>query len=816
MRFNHLNIHALGPFAHAELDLRDVDGDLIAVTGENGAGKTTMLELLVAGGAYRKMVTRESMIDIATARDSYLEVEIEHNGHAYRVRHNADAVARASTAVVFVDGGEPAYKSTLVRDFDTWSKRTMPPSEVTFAGTFSAQGAGGFLRLPASDRKAVLLRAIGLERIERAAKRAGDAVGVAAQAVAVAEHAVADERARAGVAPTDEEMSEAHRAVDATRARAVALAGEFDQARIADAAAAEHNAQRGGVVLRAEQARTYLARVERDLLDAHRRLRAEEDTLAGADVIRAAAKRSAEIAELLAAPPVADRDHARVRGVVELEYTKARACRGALERAEMELAKAQTALGRFPTDKQCDVADEACANAEVAANMARERLADTRTRLASANRELLTGSKDRIVGLRDGLSSIILTETLGSTEAIARSTLARDDRAEERISAAPATIDSLAKEIADLEVAHNDAVSRAAHFAGFRVQREQRLKAAERVAELAAEVQSARVPWQAAEVALLAAREKERIADAALANETARRMALVDERAGLSVAAARLPELSVADGRAQELRAAIDTLTREHVDASTAAERCSEELEAAGPAHARRTDIPALEQALVAAVDERNAAEQRLWRAEDARARAIAGEARLLELEGELAAARRDHEDWTRLALDLGRDGLQALEIDAAAPELTQLTNDLLHTCVGPRWTVSVEASKTSADGKRQLDGMEVLVLDGERGRQGRAESLSGGERTLVGEALALAITELACRRAGTERPLLVRDEPDAALSPANTRVYVAMIRRAARIIGAERVLLVSQIPEVQDLCDARVRVADGCITVEP
>ncbi|MGB3945393.1 MAG: hypothetical protein WBK76_00995, partial [Candidatus Saccharimonadales bacterium] len=193
-------------------------------------------------------------------------------------------------------------------------------------------------------------------------------------------------------------------------------------------------------------------------------------------------------------------------------------------------------------------------------------------------------------------------------------------------------------------------------------------------------------------------------------------------------------------------------------------------------------------------------AEQRL---EQARA----GSGRAAELETELEAAERDLADWQRLAADLGRDGLQATEIDAAGPELTELVNDLLHRCHGPRFTVSIETQRLSADGKRTLEGCEVRVLDVERGRDTTAETLSGGEAVLVGEAVSLALAMLACRRAGVERPTIVRDESGSALSPENARVYVSMLRRAAELVDADKVLLVSHTPEVWDLCDARVEL---------
>jgi ABC-type lipoprotein export system ATPase subunit len=74
----------------------------------------------------------------------------------------------------------------------------------------------------------------------------------------------------------------------------------------------------------------------------------------------------------------------------------------------------------------------------------------------------------------------------------------------------------------------------------------------------------------------------------------------------------------------------------------------------------------------------------------------------------------------------------------------------------------------------------------------------------------------LACRRAGVKGPTLIRDESGAALDPQNARNYVAMLRRAAELVGASHVLFVSHSPEVQELADARIVVQDGEVTVAP
>ena len=60
----------------------------------------------------------------------------------------------------------------------------------------------------------------------------------------------------------------------------------------------------------------------------------------------------------------------------------------------------------------------------------------------------------------------------------------------------------------------------------------------------------------------------------------------------------------------------------------------------------------------------------------------------------------------------------------------------------------------------------------------------------------------------GHGAPSYTNDRAGAALDPERVRAYVAMLRRAVDLTGADRCLLVSHSPEVQEMCDARVEVA--------
>jgi DNA repair exonuclease SbcCD ATPase subunit len=109
------------------------------------------------------------------------------------------------------------------------------------------------------------------------------------------------------------------------------------------------------------------------------------------------------------------------------------------------------------------------------------------------------------------------------------------------------------------------------------------------------------------------------------------------------------------------------------------------------------------------------------------------------------------------------------------------------------------------------LETLDVWVIDTgteqHKGREGLIETFSGGEKTILAEALSLALTQLACRLSGAERPTLIRDESAGQLSEGNAPIWMAMLRRAADIINVDRILFVNHDRQTWDLADARINV---------
>jgi exonuclease SbcC len=201
--------------------------------------------------------------------------------------------------------------------------------------------------------------------------------------------------------------------------------------------------------------------------------------------------------------------------------------------------------------------------------------------------------------------------------------------------------------------------------------------------------------------------------------------------------------------------------------------------------------------------------------AEVARAREVLAAAeRAAEQVEELRASIKDDtadlDDWKHLQKALGRDGVQALEVDAAGPEVSDLVNDLLHSCFGSRFTAKLETTALKADGKGTKEVFDLMVLDSEMGREGSASDLSGGERVIVAEALSLAIAIFNTRRSSIPILDLWRDEACGALDVDNAPRYPVMLRKALEIGGFHRVFFISHVPELWALADRTIEVIGG------
>ncbi|NRA02884.1 MAG: ATP-binding cassette domain-containing protein [Myxococcales bacterium] len=809
MTYRNIHIHNMGPFSDVELDLEAIEGQLIAISGPNGVGKTTLLELLTGGLSYRSCRTRGTLAHLATARDSYIEGTVV-NGRPWKIRQTVDATSGKSEALVTAEDGSHPFDTGKVRDFDAWSKTTLVPPEVLYASAVSVQREQGFLSLTRGDRMAVLLRVIGMERLELLAEAAR---GEAREARRVLEAV----RVRQDEALTSALDLDAQKGLlERVRAEAAAADLDLEQAekrlRRAELAAADE-AMAAELRSRHDASRKRVALHRGAFTDNAERLANNRKLLEQRDEIMEAMRKDTELLEFcethMAESVAFERAAEKLEGEArELSGEHERVTRlrlGAIEGQKRATARLKDADTIANAVHGIEDLRKVVHDAEISSEGADMRLATLRG-------SLLGHKDERIVLLRQGLERSQGPEWMEEAIDAAAEALADDDALVVQHEGLPTRIENAkaqARELIDMIGQAKGALSLADGLVGRK-----------------GEIVAAQEDFE---------RDGHTImhADTALAKLNENASATEDKAATKRIAQKGQQDLAA---KVQEERDQLQPLTRKLKNLEAAATRV-EELEhqqialnaACVEAEAERDQLPELPEFAAITKDlgpHRDAIEDQRRHAKNVHAlvgtadggvqRAIEDQQKLVKIEVERVGAERELAEWTRLAADVGRDGLQALEVDAAVPALNAIVNDMLHECHGSRFTVEFRTERDVDNGKSQREALDVQVIDNLKGRDALAETYSGGEMVIVGEAVALGLCVLGCECMGIDNPTLVRDETGAALDADNRPAYVRMLRHAAKRIGAEHVLYVSHDPGMIEAADARIMIdKNGIVTVD-
>ncbi|MDC6177110.1 AAA family ATPase [Ralstonia solanacearum] len=161
---------------------------------------------------------------------------------------------------------------------------------------------------------------------------------------------------------------------------------------------------------------------------------------------------------------------------------------------------------------------------------------------------------------------------------------------------------------------------------------------------------------------------------------------------------------------------------------------------------------------------------------------------------------------WKLLGKALGNDGVIALSIDDAGPEITKKVNDLLMACYGPRFTIGIHTQTELTNGERR-EGFEIRVHDAQADSDKEFAVMSGGQKVWINECLTRGIALYRAQGAGTGFQTLFTDEADGPLDPERKREFMKMKREVLRLGGYEREFFISQTPDLVDEADAVIDV---------
>jgi len=809
VRLHTIRAQGLGPLvAPIELDVDALRGPLVAIVGPNGEGKSTLLEAALAAiDPDRKTPTRGTLLGLADGhgRGSTLEVEFTFR-HRTKIRHELGR----ERSYVSIDGTNLDDLEGKVSKVAAWSRQNMLPPAVARAAVMLPQRSEGLIEADGAERRAILLRAIGVEEMEGLAKGARAQGADAARALADHDQAIAVKRSAA--AP------EGERAGALTKLRASLAAAEERQRRGQERLSADTDALRGYQV-RAETAAVAGARAEA----AARRLCAAHD--ARADLERRRAKISGAWADSAEIRQAADRSRAISTEIHAIEATRS-ADLAIAEREEAAAAAAHAAVvaerARWRAADQRHGAAQGRMADRVAVEAAAEELPRARAAVAALEQELAAldervealraiteaGTLGRIEGLRTSLGSVATARRLDDAKKTARAGLSADD-------IAAAAIDR-GTELDDLVATRAGTADRLDTARATLLKTERNAARAEDVKAAASDHAAAMAERAAAETAGKAAKEEaaghEHAAGAARAKVVEVDSAIADLRAELD----GLRDLADREGEIAGAEAQLGTLDEMLRAADVEIQAAEEEVAGAPPPEnlGPPPDVEAAKGEIAAAGAEVAHLTAAVALAERDLEAAVEAGRELAVLLAERPALVERHQDWLFLAECLGLTGMQSLEIDAAGPRLTTEFNDLLHQSYGGRYSGEVNATRRSKDKKKDIDECEILVLDTLRNRSQDVRLFSGGQRVPLTTAFFLSLAIYLCNTRGLEAPTLLLDEPGSGLDEENFGPWLDMLRLASRRVRASKVLVVTHDRRVVDAADSVVEIRGGQLTI--
>ncbi|HET7674481.1 MAG TPA: hypothetical protein VFL54_03060, partial [Gammaproteobacteria bacterium] len=713
-----------------DLDRLVSDAELVAIIGDNGTGKTTIIDNLIP---YRLMPSHAggftpgsfSYYDHVYGSEALKELIWEHDDVVYRstLVFKMPGKTRKTECYLHVangDGWDPytAPDGTIsdgkTDTYDRCVEAILGSPEMFFTSAFAAQNRKTLSNYGNGEIKGLMSELLGLDRVLALGKKASDvAKGLRAHYAAMSDSierlasaesqrdtATADlARDRAGLADAQKTRQSARDGVQqATRELADLQASQNANAEV-EARRAELQTRLQTTQTSANQAaaeiRADISAADKAAYDDCQSLRAD---IMQIDVRTESLKKGIEKQQaLLDRKPEIDAAAARKQALEAKEPAQVAALEAARQKAEDVQAKRaeMDRLGERLTAKAAAGKDAAAALAQLKARIgligevpcAGTELQNRCQLLSNAieARDSIPAAQQKVDELRSEYQTLLARHQAIKADVENTGDVNGDVRA------ADAALNELRQLVSDTDK--------------LLALRESLEHAAASIADAQKEIRAL-----ADDKAIKAGRIEKRNAEAA------ERKAALEERQAL--------QKSAADKTLQQIQDELDKLPAP-ADATIldAAEKAVEDADAA--LSRAEQQIEALNAAIATAEANQKTAETEIQRLQHIKSIAT-------RLETEIA-------HWSTLAKALSNDGIVALSIDDAGPTLASLTNDLLTSCYGPRFTVRIDTQREARNGNLS-EAFDVVVFDAERDDEKSIRLVSGGEEVWLNEALTRAI----------------------------------------------------------------------------
>lgn len=153
-----------------------------------------------------------------------------------------------------------------------------------------------------------------------------------------------------------------------------------------------------------------------------------------------------------------------------------------------------------------------------------------------------------------------------------------------------------------------------------------------------------------------------------------------------------------------------------------------------------------------------------------------------------------------------GANGIQALELEAFAPDVADVTNRILESAYGDRFKVSFQTLRQGVDG-HLIEDFSIMIEDTSNGMVTPLEWLSSGESVWIKEALYNAFSIIRMRSTRFNFRTRFLDEADGSLDSEARMRYLKMIRAAHDEGDVYQTILITHSQEVKDIVENKIEL---------
>jgi exonuclease SbcC len=181
-------------------------------------------------------------------------------------------------------------------------------------------------------------------------------------------------------------------------------------------------------------------------------------------------------------------------------------------------------------------------------------------------------------------------------------------------------------------------------------------------------------------------------------------------------------------------------------------------------------------------------------------------EERIKKLNQDKAGVENEIRDWTFLTKAFDKTGIPVLKLENSGIEITTIANELL-SIFENKFRIVFETTRLKADKKSFKESFDINVVEEEGVTE--LSNKSGGERVWIETALRLAVS-LVVRQQGKNIQTSFADEVDGALDLNNAHLFLEMLRSAHNKSGVHNTFFITHRPELIDLIPQRIKLEDG------